>query len=206
MTPSDDLFSADDLELLPLPDADVRFMHKLALPISESELLERLVAEVPWKAEQVTVWGKVHAQPRLIAWYGDQGRTYSYSGISMKPLPWSPLLGAVRESVQAATRESFNSVLLNFYRDGRDSMGFHSDDEKELGKTPVIASLSLGETRTFVFKHKTSKLLKPVRVPLPSASLLVMRGATQQNWKHGIEKEARQCGPRVNLTFRQILS
>jgi alkylated DNA repair dioxygenase AlkB len=99
----------------------------------------------------------------------------------------------------------FNSVLLNYYRDQRDSMGFHSDDERELGERPIIASLSLGEERTFILKHKTKKHLKTVRLILASGSLLLMKGGTQRYWKHGINKESRPCGPRVNLTFRRIL-
>jgi alkylated DNA repair dioxygenase AlkB len=106
--------------------------------------------------------------------------------------------------VQDLVHERFNSVLLNYYRDHRDSMGFHSDDERELGPTPIIASVSLGATRTFVLKHKTRPELKPIRLELPSGSLLLMKGLTQKNWKHGIDKQSKPCGPRVNLTFRQI--
>jgi alkylated DNA repair dioxygenase AlkB len=106
--------------------------------------------------------------------------------------------------MESIAEARFNSVLLNYYRDQRDSMGFHSDDEPELGDRPVIASLSLGEERTFVFKHRKVKTLKPVRLKLASGSLLLMKGETQSYWKHGIDKESRRCGPRVNLTFRSI--
>ena len=123
----------------------------------------------------------------------------------MEPLPWTDTLAKVRAVVQDLADERFNSVLLNYYRDHRDSMGIHSDDEKELGPTPVIASLSLGATRTFVLKHKARPELKPVRLELPSGSLLLMKGLTQKNWKHGIDKQSRPCGPRVNLTFRRIV-
>jgi alkylated DNA repair dioxygenase AlkB len=110
----------------------------------------------------------------------------------------------LHSSVESASGESFNSVLLNYYRDHRDSMGFHSDDERELGPRPTIASLSLGEERTFILKSKADKSLRPVRLKLNSGSLLVMKGDTQTNWKHAIHKETRPCGPRINLTFRYI--
>ncbi len=150
------------------------------------------------------IYGKKFMQPRLIAWYGDMDQSYSYSGINLQPLPWTPTLLEVREKVEEMSAEKFNTVLLNFYRDHRDSMGFHSDDEKELGPTPVIASLSLGATRTFILKHKTRSDFKPMHIELPSGSLLVMKGVTQKFWKHGINKQTKPCGPRVNLTFRRI--
>jgi len=112
----------------------------------------------------------------------------------------------IRRRIETVVEAPFNSVLLNYYRDNRDSMGFHSDDEPELGARPVIASLSLGEERTFILKHKANKFAKPVRLRLASGSLLLMKGETQRYWKHGIAKETRRCGPRVNLTFRRIAS
>ena len=156
-------------------------------------------------SRKIVVWGKSFSQPRLIAWYGDEGNDYTYSGIHMNPLPWTPELLDLKVRVEAVSGESFNSVLLNYYRDHRDSMGMHSDDEPELGKRPIIASLSLGEERTVIFKHKLRKDLKPVRMRLESGSLLLMKGQTQQYWKHGIGKESQPCGSRVNLTFRRIL-
>lgn len=110
----------------------------------------------------------------------------------------------IRDFVQTISNERFNSVLLNYYRNQNDRMGFHSDDERELGPAPSIASVSLGATRTFVLKHKNRTDLKPIRIELPTGSLLLMRGTTQKNWKHGIDKQAKPCGPRVNLTFRFI--
>ena len=164
----------------------------------------RMIDETPWRSESVTVWGKTFQQPRLIAWYGDEGQRYSYSGIGLEPLPWTSTLLGVRAVVQAVSDEQFNSVLLNYYRNHRDSMGFHSDDERELGPAPTIASLSLGATRTFVLKHKLREDVKPVRLDLTPGSLLIMKGQTQRYWKHGIDKQTKPCGPRVNLTFRRI--
>jgi alkylated DNA repair dioxygenase AlkB len=200
-----DLFpKSEEGERIPIPDAEVYFFQSLKLPEPADILMTKLIAETPWRSDEIVVWGKRHPQPRLIAWYGDAGQSYAYSGIDLKPLPWTNLLLQLKDYVEAAANERFNSVLLNYYRDNLDSMGMHSDDEPELGPRPVIASLSLGEQRTLVFKHKSIPLLRPVRLPLSSGSLLLMRGETQQFWKHGINKETRTLGARVNLTFRQI--
>ncbi len=166
--------------------------------------MQRLVAEAEWRSEAVVVWGRKVPQPRLIAWYGDAGRAYAYSGIRLRPSPWTPLLLDIKARIEEATGAAFNSVLLNYYRDNCDSIGFHSDDEPELGERPVIASLSLGEERTFVLRHKRSKETAPMRLRLPSGSLLLMAGDTQHCWRHGIPKESRPRSPRINLTFRKI--
>jgi alkylated DNA repair dioxygenase AlkB len=201
-----DLFSAEPtLERLNIEDAEISFAQQIFLGMSTDDLLKELIAETPWRHEAVTIYGKKFMQPRLIAWYGDPAQKYSYSGIALEPLPWTKTLSQLRHIVEKFSGEMFNSVLLNYYRDHHDSMGFHSDDEKELGPTPVIASVSLGATRTFLLKHRTRLELKSVRLPLPAGSLLLMRGLTQKNWKHGIDKQSRPCGPRINLTFRQIL-
>lgn len=192
-------------ERVAMPDADVSCLARLALAQPVARVLERLIAEIPWHCEEVVMWGRSVPQPRLTAWYGDLGASYAYSGVRLDPLPWTPLLRDIKTRVESATGSSFNSVLLNYYRDHRDSIGFHSDNEPELGAHPVIASLSLGEERTFIFRHKTSKHLEPVQLRLGSGSLLLMRGDTQRCWRHGVPKESRPCGPRVNLTFRQII-
>lgn len=202
-----DLFADEpSLEHLEIEDAEISFARQIDLGEPGKDVLLELVSDTPWRQEAVTIYGKRHMQPRLIAWYGDAGQSYSYSGIVLEPLPWTKTLSRLRDLVQDLVHERFNSVLLNYYRDHRDSMGFHSDDERELGPTPIIASVSLGATRTFVLKHKTRPELKPVRLELPSGSLLLMKGLTQKNWKHGIDKQSTPCGPRVNLTFRQIFS
>ena len=203
---TNDLFGTDtNLERLDVEDADISFSRNFALPVPTGDLLQMLIKLTPWRSESVTVWGKTHLQPRLIAWYGDPDQSYSYSGIDLEPLPWTSTLLEIRGAVQDVANEQFNSVLLNYYRNHRDSMGFHSDDERELGPAPTIASLSLGATRTFALKHKTRAEVKPFRIELPSGCLLIMKGKTQQFWKHGIDKQVKPCGPRVNLTFRRIL-
>lgn len=200
--PTDDLFGPVPAPgLLPIPDAEVLHLGRLPLPAG---LFGRLVVDTPWRSDPITLWGKTYAQPRLTAWYGDPSKTYTYSGLKMQPLPWTDLLLEVKRAVEQAAGHDFNSVLLNYYRNERDSMGFHSDDEPELGPAPVIASLSLGATRDFVFKHRSRKDLKPVRVALGDGALLLMKGDTQRHWLHGIEKRQSPIGPRINLTFRTI--
>jgi alkylated DNA repair dioxygenase AlkB len=187
-----------------MADAELYYLHDVVLGRPHDTVLRQLIADVPWRREKILVWGKMYSQPRLVAWYGDRDSYYTYSGITLTPLPWTDLLLDIRRRVESASGETYNSVLLNYYRDNRDSMGFHSDDEPELGQRPAIASLSLGEERTLILKHKINRSAKPVRLKLEDRSLLLMKGATQQYWKHGIAKEARPCGPRVNLTFRRI--
>jgi alkylated DNA repair dioxygenase AlkB len=200
-----DLFlSEGSLQSVPVPDADILYLSSLNLRSPPETLLRTLIDEVHWRALDIMLWGKKYPQPRLVAWYGDCGRTYTYSGLRLDPLPWTDLLSSIRQDVQRATGAQFNSVLLNYYRHHNDSMGLHSDNEAELGPQPTIASVSLGDQRTLILKHKKRKELKTVKLPLQSGSLLVMKGDTQRHWKHGIDKESRACGPRVNLTFRRI--
>jgi alkylated DNA repair dioxygenase AlkB len=191
-------------DILELPDADVLLWQRCPLPAPADELLQHIIDSTPWRRESINLWGKTYLQPRLLAWYGDPGAQYRYSGTTLEPLPWPPLLAELKHCVEALSGARFNSVLLNYYRDQRDSMGMHADDEPELGPQPVIASLSLGEQRALVFRHRRRRDLPRRRVPLPSGSLLLMRGDTQRHWKHGIDKLRRACGPRVNLTFRLI--
>lgn len=201
-----DLFDTEaQLITIPLPGGDLQYAESVPLLGDPEALLRRLIIEIPWRQETITVWGKSHLQPRLVAWFGDSRAPYTYSGISLSALPWTPILSGIKESVERLANNRFNSVLLNYYRDHRDSMGYHSDDEPELGERPVIASLSLGAERPFVLKPKDGRISRPVKITLKSGSLLIMKGSTQKNWKHGIGKESRPCGPRVNLTFRQIM-
>lgn len=189
------------LTRIPIRDGELAFLARLPLPWPNALVLARLIAETAWRAETVTVYGKRHLQPRLSAWHGD--KAYRYSGLSLAPLPFTPLLDSLRRAAEDATGQSYNSVLLNYYRDGRDSMGMHSDDEPELGPEPAIASLSFGATRAFILRHKTTK--ESLKLALTDGSLLFMAGRTQACWTHGINKTARPTGARVNLTFRKIV-
>ncbi len=186
-------------------DADITLYQQLVLDQSYDDLLHELIDNITWRQEEVTIYGKTHLQPRFSAWYGDKQLDYSYSGITLQPQPWNETLLDLKTRIESLVGQSFNSVLLNYYRDHRDSMGMHSDDEAELGKQPMIASLSLGEERTLVFRHKYRKDLNTIKLPLPSGSLLLMKGTTQSYWKHGINKQKKPCGPRLNLTFRNII-
>ena len=191
-------------EAINLPGAQLLFYRQVELPFAPAEVFAGLIKQVAWQEEDIVLYGKRFAQPRLIAWYGDAGKQYRYSGVTHYPLPWSPLLLALKQKVEALCEYSFNSALLNYYRHERDSMGMHSDDERELGPQPVIASLSLGGPRTLIFKHKTTG--ERFKLPLPGGSLLIMQGDTQHNWRHGIDKEKSPCAARINITFRRIIN
>jgi alkylated DNA repair dioxygenase AlkB len=197
-------FRDSTLAAVAIPDGELLFQPRCELGHDPDDLFRLLLAQTPWREESITVFGKTHPQPRLIAWYGDPCASYTYSGIQHEPLPWTQTLAALRDRLQKITGAPYNSVLLNLYRDERDSMGLHADDEPELGPQPVIASLSLGEQRSIYFQHRHRRDVKNLNLPLPAGSLLVMRGATQRNWKHGLRKLSRSCGPRINLTFRWI--
>lgn len=197
-----DLFS-DDASLVPIPieDGELAMLARMPLPASPAQVLERLIQETPWRAEVIVLYGKRYLQPRLTAWFGEAA--YTYSGLTLAPVPMTPLLNQLRSTVEALTGHRYNSVLLNYYRDGADSMGMHSDDEPELGPAPAIASLSLGATRTFILRHKLSR--RTVKIDLADASLLLMAGELQKHWLHGINKTVKPVGTRLNLTFRYVV-
>ncbi|MFA9419197.1 MAG: alpha-ketoglutarate-dependent dioxygenase AlkB [Gammaproteobacteria bacterium] len=199
-----DLFESPGLDRLPLIDAELYLQREINLDYAAEQLVDRLIATTPWRQEQIKIYGKHYLQPRLSAWYGNQGLDYAYSGIQLSALPWTDLLTRIKSRVEAVAGQGFNSVLLNYYRNQNDSMGMHSDDETELGEQPVIASLSLGDKRNFILRHKYRKDIDSVRLVLSSGSLLIMKGDTQARWKHGIPKQRNTCGPRLNLTFRTI--
>lgn len=188
-----------------MTETDIQFISHFFSPAESDLYLSDLLKTIPWKQKKIMIFGKPVLEPRLTAWIGDPGAAYTYSGIRMVPLPWTKTLLEIKNRVESSVGEKFNSVLANLYRDHRDSMGLHSDDEKELGKNPLIASISFGATRKFIMKHKTLKTLPQKNYLLEPGSLLIMRGSTQQLWKHGIPKDSRPCGPRINLTFRKIL-
>lgn len=180
------------------------------LPAPEaSALFDHLAHQVPWTRHRLRIFGRDVDAPRLSCWIGDPGASYRYSGATFAPHPWPDVLQPVRKAVSEAAGVPFNSVLANLYRDGNDAMGWHSDDERELGPQPVIASLSLGATRRFVLKARVAdsagRFTRHV-IELPHGSLLVMAGDTQQNYRHALPRTARPTGPRINLTFRYIRS
>lgn len=171
---------------------------------AESDLfLDKLFQEIPWKHEPIKIFGKEILQPRLTAWIGDTGLDYSYSGIKMRPYPWTPTLGKIKEKIEQEIGIVFNSALLNQYRNENDSVGWHSDNERELGVNPIIASISFGQAREFQLKHRSNKNLKE-SILLEHGSLLLMQGKTQHHWIHAIPKRRQLMQARINITFRQI--
>ena len=190
---------------LDLPDAEVLFYPAFFSAPEADRLLKELQDTTEWRQDTMRFFGKQVPLPRLTAWYGDPGCRYVYSGIENQPLPWTPALLEVKRAVEAPSDLVFNGVLLNRYRSGLDSMGWHADDEPEFGAEPIIASVSFGGTRTFQMKHKKRKELK-ASVELTHGSLLVMRGGTQANWLHQIPKTAKPVAERLNLTFRAVVT
>ncbi|WP_422083997.1 alpha-ketoglutarate-dependent dioxygenase AlkB family protein [Ulvibacterium sp.] len=188
---------------LNLPDSEIVY-HPHFLEKNEADTCFGLLRRtVPWQQDVIKVFGKEYPQPRLTALYGTNDRTYSYSNITMKPLPFTEELLEIKQKIEVLTDVIFTTCLLNLYRDGRDSNGWHADDEKELGTNPVIASLTLGQERFFHLKHKKDKTLKQ-KILLEHGSLLIMGGGTQSHWLHQIPKTTRPIRERINLTFRII--
>jgi alkylated DNA repair dioxygenase AlkB len=167
--------------------------------------IQSLTHELIWRNDLITMFGKTYPQPRQTAWYGDQNISYSYSKIKMQTQIWTPELYEIKNMLEEKLQCPFNSVLINLYRDGEDHMSFHSDDEIELGLNPTIASLSFGATRRFHLKHKFNKNIETIIMPVEHGSLIVMRGELQHFWQHKIAKTKASIGPRLNLTFRNII-
>lgn len=168
---------------------------------------DALYAGINWQHDVVKLYGKTITTARQVAWYGDDGVQYRYSGSTRTALPWcEPILdikAAIEAKLSAIQPVTFNACLLNLYHDGSQGMGWHSDDEPELGKAPIIASLSLGASRKFVLRHKISK--QKLELNLAHGQLIVMHGSTQRHWQHALMKTTKVHQPRINLTFRQIL-
>ncbi|RDS79278.1 alpha-ketoglutarate-dependent dioxygenase AlkB [Dyella monticola] len=201
------LESAVAWQRLPLPDADVRYAQAWLAGDEADLLCQRLLDEIPWERHRLRMFGREVDAPRLSCWIGDPGAAYVYSRSRFEPRPWTPALAALRERVMISCGARFNSVLANLYRDGHDSMGWHSDDEPELGPQPAIASVSLGAERRFRFRRKAATGAhpsSPVGLTLLHGSLLCMAGDTQRLYRHDLPKQAGACGARINLTFRLI--
>jgi alkylated DNA repair dioxygenase AlkB len=188
-----------------LPDADLVLFESFFTKLESQKLYQNLIDKIQWRQDKIKIFGKLIDQPRLTAFYGDRNKEYSYSGIVMKPIDWNEDLLLIKNRVEDIAKTKFTSVLLNYYRDGKDSMGWHSDDEKELGLNPVIGSVSFGESRVFEMRHKFRKELKKLDIPLTNGSYLLMKGTTQHFWQHQIPKTSKDLKSRINLTFRIIL-
>lgn len=178
----------------------------LPAPLADGWLAQ-LRRELDWSQQEIRLFGRRVMQPRLIAWYGDPQAVYSYSGLTLEPLPWHPVLRELKRRLERLTGGRFNSVLANAYRDGRDSMGWHSDDEEELGATPLIASVSLGAARRFLLRPRaraSGARTRSTGITLEHGSLLLMKGASQHRYQHALPRTRKQIGLRINLTYRLV--
>lgn len=219
MTMDNGQFTMDSLfetsEAISLKNADILFIEHFFDKTEADALFKELIDTTAWQQGEITIFGEKVLEPRLTAWYGEAGKIYKYSGKTNIALAWNVPLLHIKHKIESSIPPSvfpekmatekafFNSVLLNLYRNGNDSMGFHSDDEPALGKNPVIASVNFGESRRFIFRRKDDKTVKH-ELLLTHGSLLIMAGEMQHYWQHGVPKEPKKTKPRINLTFRVI--
>jgi alkylated DNA repair dioxygenase AlkB len=185
----------------PLSRGSLEYLPGFLAPPQAEQYLSRLWDELDWSQREIVLFGRRRLQPRLVAWYGDAGASYRYSGLTLHPLPWHPALLEIREQLADCTDAIFNSVLANAYRDGSDSMGWHRDDEPELGPQPVIASVSLGAARRLLVREPGKRSLG---LTLEAGSLLIMQGNFQRRYQHALPKTRRPVGLRINLTYRFV--
>ena len=195
--------SASEPIFLALPDAEIIYYPAFYDKPTADLMYNELEKNILWQQDDIRVFGKIHPQPRLTSLYGNEGLSYSYSNIKMQPHPWNLLLQKIKSEAEKVAETTFSTVLLNKYRDGKDSNAWHADNEKELGLNPIIASVSFGAERVFQLKHNSNKEQKQ-SIVLQHGSLLLMKGTTQHFWKHQIPKTAKTIGSRINLTFRLI--
>lgn len=186
------------------PDSEITLFRDFLSKEESGSLFKQLLNEVEWSQDEINCYGKKVKLPRLTAWYGDFGKKYTYSGIAMEPIPWTPELFSLKIKAEMVAKSSFNSVLLNLYRNGKDSISWHSDNEPELGECPVIGSLSLGGQRKFRLRHKFKKEMEVLEINLTDGSFLIMKGKTQECWQHQVPKTVKTATQRINLTFRFI--
>lgn len=189
---------------LELRDADVTFFERFFSPENSAVYFERLKKDTAWRQDKITFYGREMNLPRRTAWYGAAGKRYVFSGIAFEPLPFTETLLEIKRAVEERSKATFNCVLLNFYRDGKDGIAPHADDEPELGIDPAIGSVSFGGARRFILRHKTERQLK-TEILLTDGSYLLMKGKTQTFWRHSIPKTAKRVDERINLTFRTII-
>jgi len=190
-------------EIVAHNDLKVRIETDFFNQFDSNELLNNLISDLPWESMVIKMFGKDITIPRLQCWIGDRGCDYKYSGKKLNRKDWTKDLIMIREKIYKDLNIDFNSVLINYYRDGKDSMGWHADDEKELGPSPTIASISFGSERDLVFRNKISKEI--ISIPQTHGCLILIDGKTQKNWQHSIKKTRKVIGPRINLTFRNII-
>jgi len=197
-----DLFNQEPYPNILPYDGDSRYYGKIFSASQADSCYQLLLENIDWAHDEAIMFGKHIQTKRKVAWYGDRPFSYTYSRITKQAKPWTPDLRNIKATVEEYSGETFNSCLLNLYHDGGEGMAYHSDDEKDLGPAPSIASISLGAERKFHFKHKQTK--ERVSIFLEHGSLLVMRGLTQHHWLHQLPKTKKVLRPRINLTFRTI--
>lgn len=193
------------VQSLNMPNAEVCFYPGFFTREESSNFFTSLTNEIKWRQDKIKLYGKEMDLPRKTAWYADEGKSYKFSGIYLAPEPWTSALLQIKQRLENTAKAIFNSVMLNLYRDGNDGISWHSDAEPEFGKNPTIASVSFGAARRFMFKHKYDKNLKS-EVELTNGSLLLMSGETQHFWQHQIPKTSKKLEPRINLTFREVIT
>lgn len=187
-----------------LPYDGIAIYHRSIFSNKESDrILQELSGSIHWEHDEINMFGKRIITKRKVAWYGDQPFEYNYSNHARQALPWNALLLEIKQLIEKATNEQYNSCLLNLYQNGEEGMGWHADNEKELKENGAIASLSLGAERKFQFKHRTTK--ERIELQLENGALLVMKGDIQKRWLHQLPKSKKISAPRINLTFRTIL-
>lgn len=189
-------------ELVKIQDGEYIYIPHFFDKQKSDFFFRKLLDNIDWKQEEMNMYGKILKFPRLTAWYGDNNKPYSFSGITLNPTIWNDELLEIKEIIEPKSKVVFNSVLLNLYRDGSDSISWHTDAEKELGKNPVIASVNFGAKRRFQLRHKETK--QKIEIELEHGSLLIMQGTLQHYWQHQVPKTKKKVGKRINLTFRTI--
>lgn len=197
------LFNNNEQEIIKIPNGEYLYIPDFFKETESNDYLTTLLNEIEWKQEEMQLYGKTVKFPRLTVWYSDNDKPYSFSGITLNPHNWTDTLIQIKEQIEIKAKTRFNSVLLNLYRDGSDSISWHTDAEKELGKNPIIASVNFGATRKFQLRHNETK--QKVELSLKHGSLLIMQGELQHYWQHQVPKTKQSVKQRINLTFRTIL-
>ena len=191
-------------EIVAHNDLKIRIEKNFFSPYESGEYLNKFIKLLPWESMTIKMFGKEVTIPRLQCWIGDENCEYKYSGKKLNRQDWNSELLKIRKKIKNEFAIDFNSVLANYYRDGKDSMGWHADDEKELGPNPTIASISFGSERNLFFRNNYTK--ETLSIPQENGSLIIIDGKTQKNWQHSIKKTQKIIGPRINLTFRNIIA
>lgn len=199
-SPNSDVVRNNEVTII--ENGEIIFYPNFFADLERNLLLNGLRNNIVWKQESMKMYGKKIDFPRLTAWYGNNDKVYSFSGITLQPLPWTPEILTIKNKIEPIAKTVFNSVLLNLYRDGNDSISWHTDAEKELGVNPIIASVNFGATRKFQLRHMKTK--EKLEIELTHGSLLIMQGELQHFWQHQVPKTSKPVGERINLTFRVI--